>query len=45
MQKVMLSLMKNFVVWFFFMLFKGKGHEDLSIYKTFGMILLAFGTI
>jgi hypothetical protein len=44
MQKVMLSLMKNFVVWFFFMLFRGNGHEDLSVYKTIGMILLAFGT-
>ena len=45
MQKVMLSLMKNFVVWFFFMLFKGNGHEVLSSTKTIGMLLLAGGTI
>ena len=41
----MLGLLKNFVVWGFFMLFKGNGHEDLSYTKTLGMVLLASGTV
>ncbi len=46
MQKVMLALLKTFLMWIFFMLWKGEeGHEDFNIIKMFGMLLLSIGTI
>ena len=44
MQKVMLQLIKTVLVWVFFMLWPGEGHENFNIIKLLGMILLSFGT-
>ena len=45
MYKVMLALLKTFILWIFFMLWPGYGHEDFNWIKMVGMFLLAFGTI
>ncbi len=45
MQKVMLALLKTFLMWIFFMLYPGHGHEDFNWIKMIGMLLLAIGTI
>lgn len=45
MQKVMLALMKTFLMWIFFMSWPGEGHEDFNIFKMIGMFLLAAGTV
>lgn len=45
MQKVMLALLKTFLMWIFFMLYPGHGHEDFNWIKMIGMLLLAIGTV
>lgn len=44
MQKVMLSLLKIFIMWIFFMIWKGVGHQDFNTITLLGMLLLAIGT-
>lgn len=43
MQKVMLSSIKPFVFWIFFICYQGAGHEEFDIVKFAGMILLTIG--
>jgi len=45
MQKVMLALLKTFLLWIFFMAWQGHGHEDFIWIKAAGMLFLAIGTI
>lgn len=45
MQKVMAGLFKIFLLWLFFMIYPGYGHEDFNVVKMFGMALLSFGTV
>ena len=45
MNKVMLALLKTFVLWIFFMIWPGYGHEDFNFIKMVGMGFLAVGTI
>lgn len=45
MQKVMLTLLKSFLMWIFFMIYPGFGHEDFNWIKMIGMFLLAIGTV
>jgi hypothetical protein len=45
MQKIMLALLKSIIMWVFFMLYDGEGHEEWSWVKALGMLLLVFGTI
>ena len=45
MQKVMVSLLKTFTLWVFFMCWQQSGHEEWSWVKALGMLLLACGTM
>jgi hypothetical protein len=45
MQKVMLALLKTFLMWIFFMAWPDEGHEDFNVIKMIGMLLLAAGTV
>jgi len=45
MNKVMLALLKTFVLWIFFMIWPGYGHEDFNFIKMVGMAFLAVGTV
>jgi drug/metabolite transporter (DMT)-like permease len=45
MSRVMVALIKTFLLWIFFMLWPGYGHEDFNWIKMIGMFLLAIGTV
>jgi hypothetical protein len=45
MSRVMIALIKTFLLWIFFMLWPGYGHEDFNWIKMIAMFLLAIGTI
>ena len=43
--KVMLSLLKTFILWIFFICYTGNGHEDFNGFDLIGMSMIAVGTI
>lgn len=45
MQKVMLSSVKTFAVWLFFLCWQGPGHEPWSWVKMAGMLILTAATM
>lgn len=45
MTKVMNALLKTFVIWIFFMIYPGMGHEAWSWPKALGMLCLSIGII
>lgn len=45
MTKVMIVLLKTFLLWIFFMAWPGYGHEDWNFIKAAGMLMLSVGTI
>lgn len=44
MQKVLVQLLKNLLVWVFFMVYEGYGHEDFNWVKMMGMTMMTVGT-
>lgn len=45
MQKTVVGLTKTLLMWVFFLLFQGHGHEEWSWLKALGMFFLGFGTL
>jgi len=43
--KVMLALLKTFLLWVFFMCYAGNGHEDFNYLDLIGMSMIAIGTV
>jgi hypothetical protein len=43
--KVMLSLLKTFLLWVFFISYTGNGHEEFNYLDLIGMSMIAVGTI
>ena len=45
MVKVTAGFLRFFILWIFFMLWQGEGHEDFSVVKMVGMMFLIGGAV